>query len=291
MSDQGLLNVRRGWKNVLHSIWAMRRSLELSIVTRHNARIAFLSKQSWLWCQWLWTSPGRRSWLLMFGLGFRHMQRRLEYMWPQLRRTHRLHIERNFGQVRLALAHARWLGYQISRERNVLSETNESFFGLSASQHFSSLAVSGKVCCFSLCPNIIFDGMTSTMIGFTESSSASTVVTSQMVRRPNSNNLNSFNLQIGCRIDLKHLTKRLLWWKPHQGIYKVDLLQTAALFGCNVINGRTHTNRRFFCEVSLSKYNKPQTKSFIFLKRNKVLCGHDAATKRHLPFCMLGLRK
>ena len=80
-------------------------------------------------------------------------------------------------------------------------------------------SLQNRVCSvqISLCPNIIFDGMTSTMIGFTESSSASTVVPSQMVRRPDSNNLKSFNLQIGCRIDLKHLTKRLLWWKPHQG--------------------------------------------------------------------------
>ena len=101
-------------------------------MTRHNAPIAFLRKQTW--CQWLRASPGRRSLLLMFGLGFRHMQQRLEYIWPQLRKTHRFHTERNFGQVRLAPAHAKWLGYQISRERSILSETNEFFFGVSAPQ-------------------------------------------------------------------------------------------------------------------------------------------------------------
>ena len=178
----------------------------INIDTPQCSHSYFLRKQSW--CQWLWASPGRRSLLLMFGLGFRHMQQRLEYIWPQLRRTHRLHTERNFGQVHLAPAHATWLGFKwfgipdIARKersfrdqrvilRSFSTSANSSMVKMIFLGELSSLAVSGKVYCFSLCPNIVFEGMTwtMTMIRFTESSSVSRVVTSQMVRRPDSNNL------------------------------------------------------------------------------------------------------
>ena len=69
----------------------------------------------------------------------------------------------------------------------------------------------------------------------------------------------------------------------------MDLLQTAALLDCNMINGRTHTNRQIFSRSVEANTTNHITN--LYLLKNKVLSVHDAATNRHLPFCMIGLCK
>ena len=93
------------------------------------------------------------------------------------------------------------------------------------------------------------------MIRFTESSLVSRVVTSQMVRRPDSNKLYKVfqsvdKMYLGFWLETPYQTPLMMKVSPR---YKVDFLQTVALLDCNMINGRTHTNnvkKSFSCFVA-----------------------------------------